>query len=71
MTKKLKLLYSSNRNITFNNRNSPDYVELPDDWEEYTQFDKDKYIDEVIQDYLWDLVDVCFEEVDADEGADG
>lgn len=64
---KLQITYSSNRNITFNNDYSPDYIELPDDWDEMDEAERAKYIDDETEQYLWELVDVYAEVVDGED----
>lgn len=59
--KKLKLTYSSHRNIS--NRHSPDYINLPEDWAEYSREEKESFVDFA---YIWSIV-VDAEEVDEEE----
>lgn len=67
MSKKLKITYSSFHNISFRNDFAPDYIDLPDDWDEMSEEEQQEYIDETLEQYLWELVELDYEVVEGKE----
>ena len=61
MSKILKIHYSSHRNITFV---GDEDFDAPDDWDDYSEAEKSKYLDEVAEEWLWENVEVYAEVVD-------
>ena len=63
----MKLVYSSFHNITFTNDYCPDYIDLPDDWDEWSAKEQDRLIDEEIEAYMWELVEIDATVVDGED----
>jgi len=64
----LKLTYSSDLNISFHNRKCPDYLPLPEHWDELKQHEKLDLMEDMIAEYVWSLVHIDEEIVQFKEG---
>lgn len=66
MAKLLKLYYSSSENISFNNEQSPETFELPDDWDDFSEEEKRYLIQQYEDEFIWQIVEIWSEVVDDD-----